>query len=352
MASSLCVKTPSGNTGLNRQATLDSSLCAHVDYLVACGYVEDIAIVERFLHDCFGVAFDWSTSRPGVRGKYYEKNCNSPSGASISANCRVGFDGSDCRIVVPGSVLSSVANDAIYRFGSQLLGLGFRFTRIDIAVDDFERQLDIDELYRCVCEGKMRGAKKYKYIVSSPKKKGFDCGKTLYLGSGGSDKITRIYDKNVESVGLDNCVRWETQFRDELGQSVANRLFGCGDPNDLLATIVRDAIASYSFVDPTSSVRSRCQLLEFWSVWLSRIGEGVKISAPKVVAMLSDKKRWVERQVVTTLALISHCIGWDDAEQWLLREIRLAYGRKSQSIAHYKSEWMSRLGGQWKSAPF
>jgi hypothetical protein len=59
--------------------------------------------------------------------------------------------------------------------------------------------------------------------------------------------------------------------------------------------------------------------------------------------MISDKKRWIERQVAGTIALIAGCQGLDKTFDWLYREVLAARDRLSPSAFAWIDTWRDRV---------
>jgi DNA relaxase NicK len=163
------------------------------------------------------------------------------------------------------------------------------------------------------------------------------------MGSSQSDKQVRIYDKNVESKGEVNSIRFEVQFRDDLAHYSFLMYFAHESCEPAVKEASSYALGSVDFIDRVSSVLSRCPRSAFWEDFIALVGEAVRLSVPRLQTMLSDKKRWVENQVVGTIALISRCIGYDDTLHWLQQQIREKLVARNTRADEFVQTWKDRL---------
>ncbi|NJL71620.1 MAG: replication initiation factor domain-containing protein [Candidatus Competibacteraceae bacterium] len=174
-------------------------------------------------------------------------------------------------------------------FGRYFVSINARCTRWDWAIDDYSRQLDIDTIYAHCESSRVSGFSNCKLIraLDARTKKRGDC---LYLGATSSDRILRIYDKNVESRGEINAIRVELQARDTIAHSYFVDYFSTPEIGDRAQRTSMRAIGHYRFVEDTSEVLSRCPDVEWWADFVQRVGGRVKVAVRRLAPMLSDKK--------------------------------------------------------------
>ena len=124
---------------------------------------------------------------------------------------------------------------------------GYKVSRLDLAVDDREGVLDIDQMYKlsamrydkqghlsdnCYWWGKTK--------VNS-RQQGSD-GCTMYFGSPTSDIRIRIYDKAAEQ-GIDgHWVRVEVVLRKEKAQVALEQIIADNQPGKIFASILRQQL--------------------------------------------------------------------------------------------------------------
>jgi DNA relaxase NicK len=350
--------TPTGNTGLSRQESKNASgskpelsqkaqvgdrIEAHLDYLILCGTVSSMSELDSACWAAFGVRFLWSESRPGTHGRFYESNVVTSTGLLLSSTPSKIPGQTDYRISIPGGVLQSTTEAKIRDFGRLFMSMGARCTRFDWAIDDFARQLDIDTVLAHCESGRTSGFVNYRYYRTGASGQKA-VGTTLYLGSSQSDQMARIYDKNVESGGKINSIRFEIQVRDNIANSYFCDYFADGDVTEIFRKMCRRAIGKYRFVHNTSEVLSRCPDVDWWAEFVRRIGGQIKIRQRREQPQISDKKRWIERQVAGTLALLLKCLGVDNAIKWLVESIKYQADIKSEKHENYYSNWRNSKG--------
>lgn len=348
--------TPHSNTGSNRQKSrgigfhpevdrFKSAKCtkieAHLDYLTVCGSQLNLSSLEANVWAVFGTRFDWQGARPGTVGKFYELNALTPNGLMLSLNTDSSGQVIDYRLCLSGKLLGHSTRTNLHKFGKYLLSIGARCSRFDWAIDDFNRTLDID-IIRSECElGNRHGFIEYAYYESG-KKGQKHLGKTIYLGAFDTEFLARIYDKNVESKGEIDAIRWEAQTRGDIAHSFFCQYFGCDDLDFITVEMSKRAIGKFRFVYQVSDCLKRCPNLIWWDRFVRLVGGQVKISVPRFQPMLSDKKRWIESQVTGTLSLIFKCMGVEKGANWLLEEIKKKSEEKEFYNQRYYDTWKDR----------
>lgn len=220
------------------------------------------------------------------------------------------------------------------------------FTRIDLAIDDFDGIFSLDEI-----ESKVKNAELISYFRKGRILEEFNLsdkdylGKTIYFGSTQSRIRIRMYDKAVEQLlkeqksreseaiekeskekvpssirkenktlreeqyrreRLDLTQKWnrtEIQSRDERAEAIADYLL-----TDLsMGEVVFGVLKNYlNFVNPslTDSNKSRWPISEFWQKFLG-IVEKLTLTTSKQKRTIKQIKEWIIRQVAPSLALLS-----------------------------------------------
>lgn len=334
--------TPYSNTGSNRQAPPDSGIRAHLDYLVVVG-TGDIEELCRAIWSVFGSNFDWDGAHGGYRGNYYEVILKSAQSIEVAFNPLPDSPTHGrFRVSIPGQPLQHVRSHELHKLGRYLLSKRYRCTRLDWAIDDFTHLLDLDEIAEACERGDYSGAKSHRYFQRKNRGE-YEVGRTIYLGSAQSDKQVRIYDKNVESKGKINSIRYEIQWRNELAQAAFEKLFSVGRHEDGGKTLSSLAVGAISFYRRRDAVLSRSTPLEVWSEFVEQVGGAIKMSVQRIQPMVSDKMRWIESQVAGTLALISQIKGFDDTLNWLERLMREKLNKMPSSGVMYVKSWFDRI---------
>lgn len=223
---------------------------------------------------------------------------------------------------------------------------GGHFSRIDIAIDDFDGIFNLDEIEQKVQKGEIvsffrrgRILKEYNLGLED------NLGQTIYFGSSQSRIRIRMYDKAIEQLIKEQKSReadeitqeskekvpaktrkenkqtreelyrqerlnlnqiWqrtEIQSRDDRAEQIANHLI-CELE---IGTIAFGALKNYlNFVDPseTDTNKSRWEVSNFWTKFLGEV-EKLKLTIAKEKRTLKQIKDWIIRQVAPSLALLS-----------------------------------------------
>lgn len=334
--------TPHSNTGSKCQPTLDTTLAAHCDYLVCCGKIQIEELIKA-LWATFGVNFDFVRGLPGVRGRHYETILKSPQGIELafSAN-KENAAKTVYRLSIPGKPLSHIHQHQLAKLGRFLLNSDCRCTRFDWCIDDFSKQLCLDSIARCAKAGNVVGARKWRDIRSTGRNQA-EQGRTVYLGAVQSERLIRAYDKEVESNGEIKSFRFETQWRNSYAHEAFTQYFGETDSKVATNTLSRLAVGSVRFIRRHSKVASRCPTVGWWAKFIKRVGGATKMSVRRLHPLISDKIRWIESQVMGTLAVISRVKGFDDTINWLERQIREKAAHLSSMQSCYTFTCFDRL---------
>lgn len=201
------------------------------------------------------------------------------------------------------------------------------FTRLDIALDDFEGYFTVKQLKKLIklkrCRSKFRKGRSMEEFELS---NGEDLGQTLYVGSAKSRLQIRFYDKLAERIaagkiieeGLDHWVRTEIQLRDERADSVAD--YFLDNPNEALKNIIRGILANYiNFLDKTEDTnKARWSVAKFWLKYLDN-AEKLRLTQVAPDRTVESIMAWHERQVEASLAVI-----WQTHEnvgEWLVDSV-------------------------------
>jgi hypothetical protein len=184
---------------------------------------------------------DW---KPAGRGNHgYEKRQISEYGADIvsEAEDRLGK-----HFRIPGAAWQAMRDSdmAVEFLPQYLLQIGGKPTRIDLALDMHESETSVDLLHTLTDLGQIRTRARMGKRITSTREDGF------YVGSRGSDKFCRVYDKRLEqdTPTAPRWVRVELQMRKRYASLIT--VGYCEAPNK--RNFINRAIADY--VDwPTNS---------------------------------------------------------------------------------------------------
>ncbi len=193
---------------------------------------------------------------------------------------------------------------------------GAKFTRCDLALDDYGGLLDIDEIYGKLLYGEVQTRfRKVKRVEGGDLGELSSVGKTVNIGQRSSESFLRIYDKRAErmSKGVSaealpaHWVRVELELKGKkvvafltlLGNSA---LDGASGASELVAQLLY-GLLDFKEENKTESNKSRWKTCEWWAEF---IGQTTKLTLvlPVPTKSVETAKTWVYNQVKTTLAMI------------------------------------------------
>lgn len=134
---------------------------------------------------------------------------------------------------------------------------GCRLSRIDICFDDYSktfRAFDYSIWWHNNCfKTHFRSAR----VECSGQ--GRDAGYTFYLGSRKANKLLRIYDKDIQSNGENDCIRYEFEYHSKYAQMLHKHLMSA---TLQLGTLIRDW---FEIVDPIyPNDKDKCPYIPEW----------------------------------------------------------------------------------------
>jgi phage replication initiation protein len=217
---------PATNRGVERTDSLGGR--ALIDW-VAYTVPEDVPLGDALPG---GDELDWTPLEKGGLGY---QNC------AIAGHARVYYNGQPGmgkHVSLPGQACRELeASGALERddvggwpgFLGQLRSKGYHITRLDVALDDRDGQLDIGTMREAAEAGHYTSPWQAFEIVRSRKRRGEDFGDTLYFGSPRSDVHLRVYDKAAERSAKGESVegswtRVELQAKDKHAEAIAGLL--------------------------------------------------------------------------------------------------------------------------------
>ena len=130
-------------------------------------------------------------------------------------------------ISLSGEALEWLSHEGFLSLIRELSELGIKPTRIDVALDDYDRELSLDwhreqiSLSKTLCY--FRKANCISDLIN-------DRLETIYLGrrgGSGSGVFYRIYDKFIQSEGKINAIRYEAEFTGDKVKTVFGMLLEC-----------------------------------------------------------------------------------------------------------------------------
>lgn len=306
------VKTPVTNRGLDSrlvETTIDTVSLIFDDVKDISELYDLSARVEDFYSERLELRLD----RRMKSGQTWDGgSVSSVRGISLYWQAPTGGKSGKVKLNIPAKPIKSRTQRENQIF---LLGLvedyRGRASRVDIAIDDYSKSLDFDKVLSAIEAGNVFGFRNYQHISSGEVGKNGK-GRTIYMGSTGSLKITRLYDKSVESGGEIDAYRLETQMRDEYAKIVFQGWINLAADDDteiskMLSGIV---LGSIDFREKTDKSRERCTELSWWASFIEFVNSAPqRVSFPKKVNCIVRTMEAINFQYGAMLATISEVLG-------------------------------------------
>ena len=179
-------------------------------------------------------------------------------------------------------------------------------SRIDIACDDREGYLCMDDIVRAVRENTINSRLMRRTLFQSYNGTQ-NSGITVYIGAPSSDFRVRIYDKALESGETGHWVRVELVMRGDNANAFGAQLTNTENVGKLAAQVIND---KFSFIEKDDSNITRCTVCPWWRQFVDEL-ESVRLVARCVVQHSVDQVRnWVEAQVGPSLAILLRTMGF------------------------------------------
>ncbi len=213
----------------------------------------------------------------------------------------------DCLLSCPGGCLGGMDALEQMRLLRQMHGLGFHTTRVDVRVDDWDRVIDLELVHQAAEAGnftsfRLTEAKQPKKLTADGLEKIGDSRTFGRRGADGSGSFYRIYDKNLESKGEIDCIRWENEFSGDKAREAGRQLTDCDDVEQLqqlCASLVGGHIDFRERGDETHV--DRRPRLGWWASFLEQLGRAV-LSIERTTPPLQSAVASFARQYKNVLA--------------------------------------------------
>jgi hypothetical protein len=274
---------------------------------------EDTSVLLSLLSTLCGVRFDLTVNSPRKIGVFWNHIYRSAGG---SLYCfRNTPDGFSYRLALSGTDCSNAGQLLLLHFLTlfrrQVSTL--RCSRLDIALDDYSKQLSPSLFVAAIELGNYSGFRNGDYIRNL-RRDGF----TVYLGCRQSEHFVRYYNKYVESGGAIDSYRFESEFKGKKSDFLFNLL--CSAPtveaaHSLLPQIIFGKI---NFFDEKSKNLSRNPFCKWWSDFVSAVSSiRVFSPSPPKKTSIESKIGWIKRQVAKSLATISVALGAECFDEFM-----------------------------------
>jgi len=304
---------PSSNTGfVSQTVTTDTKTYAlGVDWLtVICRFatLEELHTKIDCLASYLSDSVAWGFENKGRQiGRWWDSTARSANGMVVAYNQTQLFF--EALISISGSVLS-VPELEIARGLCHLRSSIVSVSRFDVCLDDYT--LELSELrlkmYAAFKDGNSTGFSKVRRFSDEDR---YKKDETLYLGSRSSTHLHRIYDK-------DDRVRMEVELHDDKAFQAFNLYMDVWDAdksesfsNGMMHNAFTSIIFSHiDFIQKDDKNLARNERLDWWQSFMDKVSvTRVKFSCPKRESSIERTKRWLEKQVETSLAMVRKAMG-------------------------------------------
>ena len=179
-------------------------------------------------------------------------------------------------------------------------------SRIDVACDDREGFLDMDEIVQKIQTNQVNSRMTRRSVLVS-----YDGtrrnGSTIYIGAPSSDFRVRIYDKALEQGAEGHWVWVELVLRKKNANAFVEQMTSSESVGKLAAQVIND---KFSFIERDDSNITRCTVCDWWRAFVDEL-ESVRLVARCVIQHRVEQiENWVEAQVGPSLAVIVRTLGW------------------------------------------
>ncbi len=293
-----------------RGALLARGVYVGLDYIRAVGPDALREAATEWLCAKFGAEFE-----PGKGFNFYGASLAWSSGAKLLYRHQSGT----CCVELTGGVLSSVDADTRVAWLRELMALGFKIRRLDVATDFVDMGLNLCESvendardgYLCRCK---------RWSPSSDRRAdGRMMGRTIYFGlrgNNGAGRMIRVYDKGLETGEYVESARWErfeAEFCESVSETIADAI---GREAAWLSVALKYAFGAVEFRElaPGKNRSYKNRPLRPWWAAILALVDTARVAATRTKTNLRKYVKWIRRSVVPTLAAMAGRAGLDTAQ--------------------------------------
>lgn len=299
------------NTGA--QNTSESGLRACIDWVQA---TFKIVQPDQLISEVLGLKIDDFQESNGQFGYQNCKRLDNISifyGGSPGMGIHLQMTGQGCRLY---EALTKYKNPWASIFGV-FLRLDASFSRLDVAIDDFDGYFKIKQIVRKIKAGELVSKfKKARSLESIEIKTGESKGMTVYYGSAKSRIQIRMYEKDFErenagydlEEGVTVWNRTEVQARNERAQKIAGIIANGNDVGDIVAGILKHYLRFVS--KGKDKNKARWNTAPFWERFLGDVDK-LKLTEKAPDRTVQRMEQWLEKQVSPSLAVLMQAYDGD-----------------------------------------
>lgn len=239
-----------------------------------------------------------------------------PEGRKMEMGVNVQMSGKGCRTFERSTGwavgLKNGCTPFVPFFAYAHTDLNVNFTRVDLALDDKDKLLDLDTIIDHVESDEINSRIKSRTFF-----KGYDGkhrnGTTVYIGAAASEFRIRFYDKAKERYTPDDqeyyyhWVRCEIVMRGKNANGFVAALANTENLGYMASAILRDKLM---FIERDNDNISRCTVCDWWENFIGAVASIKLVTKEDVPHTLERSLEWVITQVAPTLSIIADAKGF------------------------------------------
>jgi len=235
---------------------------------------------------------------------------------------------------VSGSVFDHMGQWAGLQFIRGLLQFDFQPSRVDGYIDDMTRIITPSRIAAKVLAYDLDSGRQTRrdYAGFKTASQQYELSKGGWLtadvlsfgrrGKKGSGRYLRIYDKDLESNGENQAIRYELETSDFKAQTWFRLLVRAKDEAELSQIIGGAVVGSIDFIKrsdkPDEKNLARIERYEFWQRILDAVDKAIKLATGQPDTQIERAALHVQKNVTPTLVMLRRAVGEQDFFEFLL----------------------------------
>ncbi len=297
--------SPSSNTGVTNAKTQIALSIGWLQFTFRCHLPGEWSTYLQILDETLESFFPFAILRERGSGfQGYRRSALSEGGLRYAFT-----EGRpDIHVVIPQTFLDSLTPDRLWKLFQFVDGLpGVTISRIDLSLDDFSKDVRPIDVWNCVNGGNYVGFSRagdtglpVQEWIQSVNARG-ELSTTYYVGSRQSDVLMRVYDKDAESQGAVDAVRFELRLRHQSADFAFRKLVEF-TPFYWDRAVPALVLGHFDLREKESA--SHIEHRERVTWWERIVGAGVKpLRGVKKMcdSLIGNKIKWLHKQVYPTL---------------------------------------------------
>ena len=249
--------------------------------------------------------------------------------------CHISMSGQGCRQYEAAKKTSH----CWYQLLTTLSSINANISRLDIALDNVDGQLDLDRLQYAISKKEIRsifkGGHKYEKFSFGEENEN---GLTIYIGSPTSRLKFRFYDKAAQyHIENQHWVRCELQLMAERAQEAVKHLLKSVEPGQLAVSVLNNY---FTVINLDDSNKSRCSTKCWWTAWLTTTDK-LRLTTMKAIKTVIEVMDHIKRQYGASFAMCKKFLGVVDFHEYVHEVID--YGKERMNKKHQMIIEISKL---------